>query len=118
MSFWREATRRLPSHPLARAAYADTLLLTGHTDAAIEEMLIAFESDPKLIYRMSGEYRDLMERAGDREWAAYRALAIRAAELDNPKANREYVEEETKSLFEEVGDDAELRALALRILRS
>ena len=80
-------------------------------------MLAAFEADPTLIYRMSGEYRDLMERAGGREWAAYRALAIRAAELDDPEGNREYVEDEARDLIADVKDDPALRSLVLRILR-
>jgi tetratricopeptide (TPR) repeat protein len=115
--FWRSAAERLPSQPLARAALADTLLLTGDTDAAIEEMLRAFEANPLLIYRMSGEYRDLMERAGPHEWAAYRALTIRAAALDDPEGQRDYIEDETKDLLDDVGDDRDLRREVLRILR-
>jgi hypothetical protein len=115
--FWRGVAERLPSHPLARAALADTLLLTGDTEAAVEEMLAAFEADPLLIYRMSGEYRDLMEQAGPREWAAYRALTIRAAALDDPRGQRDYIEDETKELLDDVGDDPELRREVLRILR-
>jgi hypothetical protein len=115
--FWRGVAERLPSQPLARAALADTLLLTGDTDAAVEEMLAAFEANPLLIYRMSGEYRDLMERAGPRELAAYRALAIRAAALDDSEGQRDYITDETKALLDEVGDDPELRREVLRILR-
>jgi hypothetical protein len=117
LSFWRRMAERLPSHPLARAAYADILLLTGDTDGALEEMLAAFKADPTLIYRMSGEYRDLMERAGGREWAAYRALAIRAAELDDAKLHQDYIADELKQLMAEVGHDPELRREVLRILK-
>jgi hypothetical protein len=115
--FWRSVAERLPSQPLARAALADTLLLTGDTDAALEEMLTAFEADPLLIYRMSGDYRDLMERAGPREWAAYRAVAIKAAALDDPEGQREYIQDETRDLLDDVGDDPDLRREVLRILR-
>ncbi len=115
--FWRQAAERLPSHPLARAIYADTLLLTGDTDGAVEEMLAALKADPTLMYRMSGEYRDVMERAGPREWTAYRALAIRAAELDDPKGSSDYVREEVQALMDDIGDDPDLRREALRILR-
>ena len=57
-------------------------------------MLAALKADPTLMYRMSGEYRDVMERAGPREWTAYRALAIRAAELDDPRGSGDYVRDE------------------------
>jgi hypothetical protein len=116
LRFWRTVAERLQSHPLARAAYADTLLLAGDTGRAVEQMLAAFEADPRLIYRMSGEYRDLMEQAGPREWATYRALAIRAAALDDPSGNRDYVRDELADLLNEVGDEPELRREVLRIL--
>ena len=80
-------------------------------------MLKAFEANPLLIYRMSGDYRDLMERAGPREWAAYRALTIKAAALDDPKGHRDYIQDETRELLDDVGDDPELRREVLRILR-
>jgi hypothetical protein len=115
--FWREVANRAPSHPLARAMYADTLLLSGDTDAAVREMLVAFKADPTLIYRVSGEYRDLMERAGAREWAAYRALAIRAAELDDPKLHAGYIREQVRDLLGDVRDDNDLRLEVARILR-
>jgi hypothetical protein len=117
VSFWRRMAERLPSHPLARATYADTLLLTGNTEAALDEILAAFEADPRLIYRMSGEYRDLFERAGGRQWAAYRALVIRAAELDDPELHKDYIDDELKQLIAEVGHDPELRREVLRILK-
>jgi tetratricopeptide (TPR) repeat protein len=115
--FWRRVADRLPSEPLARAALADTLLLTGDTDAAVQEMLAAFEANPLLIYRMSGDYRDLMERSGPRDWAAYRALAIRAAALDDPEGHGDYIQDETKALLGDVGSDPDLRREVLRILR-
>lgn len=114
--FWRTASERLPSHPLARAVYADTLLLTGDTDGARREMLAAFEADPTLIYRVSGEYRDVMQRAGGRQWVSYRALAIRAAELDDPESHGDYIVEEVKDLMTDVGDDPQLRREVLRVL--
>ena len=117
VAFWRSLADRLPTHPLARATYADTLLLTGDTDDALSEMLSAFEADPKLIYRMSGEYRDLMERAGGRDWAAYRALAVKAAELDDPDLHGDYVRDELRGLLADIGDQPELIAEVLRILR-
>jgi hypothetical protein len=115
--FWREAAERLPSHPLARAIYADTLLLTGDTEGAVEEMLAAFEAEPRLIYRMSGEYRDVMERAGRSEWVRYRALTIRAAELDDPAGSSDYVHDSVRELMDDIDDDPQLRREALRILR-
>ena len=114
--FWARTAARLPSHPLARAAYADTLLLTGDTDDARPEMLAAFESDPTLIYKMSGEWRDVMERAGGKDWVAYRALAVRAAVLDDPSMHEEYIAEELRGLIDDLGDDQDLRREALRIL--
>jgi hypothetical protein len=118
VGFWRTLAERYPGHPLARAAYADTLLLTGDTPGARREMLAAIEADPKLLYRMSGEYRGLMEEAGGRDWAAYRGLAIRAAELDDPELNRDYIAEELKELMDDVGHDPELRQVALRSLQA
>jgi hypothetical protein len=79
-------------------------------------MLIAFAADPTLIYRMSGEYRDLMERVGGREWATYRALAIRAAALDDPDLHRDYIADELRGLLSDVGDDPGLRAIVLRLI--
>jgi hypothetical protein len=117
LTFWQQMADRLPSHPLARAVYADTLLLTGDTDGALDEILAAFEADPTLIYRMSGEYRDLLERAGGPRWAAYRALAIRAAELDDPKLHKDYIADELEQLMAEVGHDPDLRRVVLRILK-
>jgi hypothetical protein len=114
--FWARAAARLPSHPLARAAYADTLLLTGDTDSARREMLAAFEADPTLIYQMSGEWRDVMERAGGKDWVAYRALAARAAVLDDPSLHEDYIAEELRGLLDDLGDDQDLRHEALRIL--
>src|SRR4051812_31890793 len=38
LEFWRTVAERYPPHPLARAAYADTLLLTGDTPGARREM--------------------------------------------------------------------------------
>jgi hypothetical protein len=117
-AFWRAAAERLPSRPYARAIYADTLLLTGDTDGAREEMLAAWERDPRLIYRMSGEYRDVMEAAGGRDWAAYRALAIRAAELHDPKGNEEYVRDEARALAGDLEGDPEVLREVLRLLRA
>jgi hypothetical protein len=117
VDFWRTMADRLPSHPLARAAYADTLLLTGDTDGARREMLAAFEADPTLIYRMSGEYRDLMEREGGKDWLAYRALAIRAAVIDDPSLHDDYINDELKGILDDIGDDPVLRREVIRILR-
>jgi predicted Zn-dependent protease len=117
LAFWHRMADRLPSHPFARATYADTLLLTGDTQEALDEILAAFRADPRLIYRMSGEYRDLLERAGGAEWAAYRALAIRAAELDDPTLHEDYIRDEVKQLIADVGDDPALRRLVLGILK-
>lgn len=117
VDFWRTMAERLPSHPFARAAYADTLLLTGDTDGARREMLAAFEADPTLIYRMSGEYRDVMERAGGKDWVAYRALAVRAAVLDDPSLHDDYIHDELKDILDDIGDDADLRREVVRILR-
>src|SRR5438105_137183 len=99
VDFWRTMADRLPSHPLARAAYADTLLLTGDTDGARADMLKALEADPTLLYRMSGEYRDLMERAGGKDWAAYRALAVKAAAIDDPTLHDDYINDELKGIL-------------------
>jgi hypothetical protein len=116
--FWKQVAERLPSHPWARAVYADTLLITGDATDASDSILTAFEAQPSLIYRMSGDYRDVMRRAGGKQWAAYRALAIRAAELDDPELHRDYIASEVKKLIADVGRDPELRGEVLRILRS
>ena len=116
VDFWRTVAERLPSHPHSHAMYADTLLLTGDTEAARREMLAALEADPTIVYRMSGEYRDVMERAGGADWAAYRALVLRAADIDDPDGNRDYVMDGLRDLLSDVGDDAELRRTVMRIL--
>jgi hypothetical protein len=116
IDFWRSVAAALPDRPYPRAIYADTLLLTGDTPGAVREMLAAFTADPLLIYRMSGEWRDLMERAGPREWALYRALVVQAAALDDPD-NREYVNDQLGSLLADLQDDPELRGEVLRLLQ-
>jgi hypothetical protein len=117
VDFWRRVADRLRSHPWALAVYADTLLLTGDADGARTSILAAFEADPTLIYRMSAEYRRVMEHAGGSDWAAYRALCIRAAELDDPVRHRDYITEEVQKLIADVGRDPELTREVLRILR-
>jgi hypothetical protein len=112
VEFWRTLADRFPQVPRLRGIYADTLLLVGRPDEARTEFLAAFAVDPTVLYAFAGEVRDLFESAGGLPWGLYRATVARAAELDDPEGNREYVRELTNELVGEFrGDQRALQAI-------
>ncbi len=116
VEFWRRLAERFPDDPRFRARYADTLLLVGRTPEAREELLRALDADSRLLYSMGGDWGDVMERAGGRDWAAWRAHVIRAAEFSDPEDNREYMEEKLQELLPDIANDPELRTVVRSIL--
>jgi len=117
VSFWRELSDRFPTVPRLRGIYGDTLLLTGDPGGARQQFLAAFTADPLLLYGFGGELRDLFQLAGGGEWAAYRALVIKAADIDDPVGNRDYVAEQQSALLADLRQEPDLVPGVLRILQ-
>jgi hypothetical protein len=118
LAFWKALSERFPQVPRLRGIYADTLLLTGRPDEALTEFLAAFAVDPRVLYAFGGELRDLFESRGGLPWALYRATAVRAAELDDPEGNRDYVQDVTKELADEFRHDPRTLQAIFAVLRS
>ncbi|MCX5557530.1 hypothetical protein [Streptomyces sp. NBC_00038] len=118
LAFWRDVSARYPEVPRLRALYADTLLLTGHKEAALDEFLAAFAADPRLLYAFSGELRDFFESRGGRAWALYRVVVIKAAELDDPQTHSGYINEQREELMAVVRANPDYAAAVLAVLRS
>jgi hypothetical protein len=116
--FWRILADRFPTIAKLRGLLADTLFVTGHPEDARREFLSAFRMDPRLVYSFSGDVQDLFAAGSERDHALYRALTIKAAELDDPHGNADYVRELTDGFISDYRDHPDLLRESLTIINS
>jgi tetratricopeptide (TPR) repeat protein len=96
ISFWQTLSQRFPDQPKLLGIYADTLLLAGHTEQALEAFLLAFAADPTLVYEFGGELYDFyLEKGGD-YWLDYQLVLVQAALKTD---NEEYAKEVYRRLL-------------------
>ena len=109
ISFWRRLAQRFPEKPKLKGILADTLLLAGRKDEALDLSLEAFRLDPILVYKFGGELNDFYKEKGGEHWLDYQLVLVRAA-LESE--NEEYAREVYQRLLEEHrGDEAAMKKI-------
>jgi tetratricopeptide (TPR) repeat protein len=102
IAFWRSLEQRFSDQPKLLGILADTLLLAGHRDEALDLFLGAFQQDPALVYEFGGELYDFYLEKGGEHWLEYQLVLIRAA---LKKDNEDYAKEVYRRLLEEYRGD-------------
>lgn len=102
ISFWRRLVQRFPKNPKLLGILADTLLLAGRKDEALDLFLDAFHQEPTLVYEFGGELNDLFREKGGEYWLEYQLVLIRAALKTD---NEEYAQEVLRRLLEDYRED-------------
>jgi len=80
--FWKAMAERFTDDLKVQAIYADTLLLGGSNEEAMDAFLAVFDRDPLLVYRVGGDIGECMEQLGGERWFQYRLNLVRAARAD------------------------------------
>lgn len=118
VDLFRRLAERHPARADIAAVFADALTACGSisVDALLDAYLAAFALDPREVFGRDGDLGDWFEGADRHRRVRYRAYTIRAAELDDPEGNRDYVAERLGALLAEIGDDAGLIAELAQIV--
>lgn len=105
LAFWKELAADFPS-PLARACYADTLLLAQREQDAMELFLEVFTEQPGLLVEFGGDLYEVAQSLGEPTWLRYRLACLRAALADyGDTADDDYIREIYSELLEDYADD-------------
>jgi len=103
--FWRTLAQRFPDQPRLLGNYADTLLMMGQIDQALEAFLTAFERDHSLISGYGGNHLELLKARGGQFWLRYRLVELEAA-LVSADADEDYARDLLRDILEEHRDNA------------
>jgi hypothetical protein len=106
LAFWQTVADEFGT-PLARACYADTLLLARREDEAMELFLATFADQPTLLYEFGGDLYDVARSIGEPTWLRYRLACLQAALSDyQDSTDDDYIREIYSELLEEYAGDA------------
>ena len=101
LEFWKTLAEEFDS-ALARACYADTLLLARREEEAMELFLRTFEDQPTLLYEFGGDLYDVARSQGEPTWLRYRLACLKAALADyQDSSDDDYIREIYSELLEE-----------------
>ena len=77
IAFWRSLVNSFSDQPKLLGILADTLLLAGRRDEALDVFLQAFHQDPTLVYEFGGELYDFYLEEGAEQWLEYQLVLVR-----------------------------------------
>jgi tetratricopeptide (TPR) repeat protein len=102
ITFWRSLAQQFNDQPRLLGILADTLLLAGHRDEALDQFLEAFRQDPNQVYKFGGELHDFYLEKGGEYWLEYQLVLVRAA---LKTGNEDYAKEVYRRLLDEYRND-------------
>ncbi len=110
IAFWRSMAQHFSDQPKLLGILADTLLLAGRRDEALDLFLQTFQKDPTLVYEFGGELYDFyLEKGGD-QWLEYQLVLVQAALKSD---NEDYAKDLYRRLLEEYrGDEAAMKKIS------
>jgi tetratricopeptide (TPR) repeat protein len=109
IAFWRSLVNSFSGQPKLLGILADTLLLAGRRDEALDLFLQAFHQDPTLVYEFGGELYDFYLEKGAEQWLEYQLVLVRAALKTD---NEDYAKDVYRRLLEEYrGDEAAMKKI-------
>jgi hypothetical protein len=103
LRFWKAMAEEFTGNSKVQAIYADTLLLGGRHEEAMDAFLAVFDRDPLMVYHVGGEIGEFMEQFGGERWFRYRLNLVRAARLDG---DDDIMREHADELMSEYKNDA------------
>jgi hypothetical protein len=104
VALWSALAERSDA-PLARACLGDALLAAEQLEPGLEQLSVAFDADPSLVMEFGGDVYDVASRVGGPSWLRYQLACLRAALVEQPDDDDDYIREIYSELLEKYAGD-------------